>query len=85
MIIDIIYKTVNHQKKKMGKVVNYTKYKKSSVPNEANLEGKGWQSRLFTILLILTWEMRYPPDRGINRKRGASFGSCSLHFKSTFH
>ena len=46
MTIDIIYKTVNH-KKKMGKVVNYTKYKKSSVPNEANLEGQGWQSRLY--------------------------------------
>ena len=44
---------------------------------EANFEGQGWSSRLFTILLILTWELRYPQKRGINRKRGGSFGSCS--------
>ena len=37
---------------------------------EANLEGQGWSSRLFTILLILTWELRYPQKRGVNRKRG---------------
>ena len=36
---------------------------------EANFKGQGW-SRLFTILLILTWELRYPQKRGINRKRG---------------
>ena len=38
---------------------------------EANFEGQGWSSRLFTILLILTCELRYP------QKRGGSFGSCS--------
>ena len=36
---------------------------------EAHLEGQGWQSTLFTILLILTWELRYPQKRGVNRKR----------------
>ena len=30
---------------------------------EANLEGQGWKSRLFTILLILTWEVRYPQQQ----------------------
>ena len=34
---------------------------------EANLEGQGWQSRLFTILLILTWELRYPHKRAVKR------------------
>ena len=43
----------------------------------ANLEGQGWQSRLFTILLILILELRYPQKRGANRKRWGSFGSCS--------
>ena len=37
---------------------------------ETNFEGQGWPSRLFTILLILTWELRYPQERGVNRKRG---------------
>ena len=32
---------------------------------------------MFTILLVLTWELRYPQKRGVNRKRGGSFGSCS--------
>ena len=44
---------------------------------EANLEGKGWQSRLFTVLLILTWELRHPQKRGVTRKRGGSFGNFS--------
>ena len=44
---------------------------------ETNFEGQGWSSRLFTILLILTWELRYPQERGVNRKRGGSFGSSS--------
>ena len=43
---------------------------------EANLEGQGWQSRLITILLFLTRELRYPKKRGVNRKRGGIFGSC---------
>ena len=43
----------------------------------ANFEGQGWSSRLFTILLILIWEFRYPQKRGVNRKRGGSFGSSS--------
>ena len=43
----------------------------------ANFEGQGWSSRLFTVLLILTWEMRYPQKTGINRKRKESFRSCS--------
>ena len=30
------------------------------------------------MLLILTWDLRYPQKRGVNRKRGGeSFGSCS--------
>ena len=37
---------------------------------EANFEGKGWSSRLLPILLILTWESRYPQKWGVNRKRG---------------
>ena len=44
---------------------------------EANFEGQGWSSRLFTVLLILAWEFRYPQKRGVNRKRGERFGSCS--------
>ena len=44
---------------------------------EANFEGQGWSSRLFTILLILTWELRYTQKRGVNRKEEGSFGSCS--------
>ena len=44
---------------------------------EANVEGQGWSSRLFAVLLIQTWELRYPQKRGVNRKRGESFGSCS--------
>ena len=36
---------------------------------EANFEGQGWSSRLFTILLILIWEFRYPQKRLVNRKR----------------
>ena len=38
---------------------------------EASLARQGWQSRLFTILLILTWELRYPQKIGVKRKRGA--------------
>ena len=37
---------------------------------DANFEGKRWSSRLFTILLILIWELRYPKKRVVNRKRG---------------
>ena len=37
---------------------------------EANFEGQVWSSTLFTILLILTLELRYPQKRGFNRKRG---------------
>ena len=37
---------------------------------EANFEGQCWSSRLFTILLILTWELRHPQKRGINKKEG---------------
>ena len=50
---------------------------------EANLEGQGWKSRLFTILLILTWEVRYPQQKKrVNRNRrgggvGWSSGGCS--------
>ena len=44
---------------------------------EANLEGHGWESRLFTIFLIVTWELRSPQKRGVNRKRVGSFGSYS--------
>ena len=42
-----------------------------------NLERQRWSSRLFTILLILIWEFGYPQRRGVNRKRGGSFVSCS--------
>ena len=31
---------------------------------DTNFKGKGWSSKLFTILLILTWELRYPQKRG---------------------
>ena len=44
---------------------------------DANFEGQGWSSELFTTFLILTWELRYPQKRGVNRKRRGSFGSCS--------
>ena len=40
---------------------------------DTNFKGKGWSSKLFTILLILTWELRYPQKRGVNRKRGGLF------------
>ena len=35
------------------------------------------EDKCATILLILTWEFRYPQQRGFNRKRGGSFKSCS--------
>ena len=45
---------------------------------KANLEGQGWQSRLFTILLLtLTMELKYPQKRRVNRKRGGSFRGYS--------
>ena len=45
---------------------------------KANLEGQGWQSRLFTILLLaLTMELKYPQKRRVNRKKGGSFRSYS--------
>ena len=44
---------------------------------DTNFKGQGWSSKLFTILLILTWELRYPQKRGVNRKRWGSFGSSS--------
>ena len=37
---------------------------------EANFEGQVRSPRLFTILLILTYELRYPQKKGVNRKRG---------------
>ena len=37
---------------------------------EANLEGQGWYSKLFTILSILTWELRYLGKRGFTEKEG---------------
>ena len=37
---------------------------------EANLEGQGWYSKLFTILLILTWELRYLEKGGFTEKEG---------------
>ena len=40
---------------------------------DTNFKGKGWSSKLFTILLILTWELRYPQKRGVSRKRGWEF------------
>ena len=43
-----------------------------------NFEGQGWSSRLYTILLIQIWELRYPSKKtGVNRKRGGSFENCS--------
>ena len=36
----------------------------------ANLEGQCWLSRLFTILLILTWELRYLNKVGLTEKEG---------------
>ena len=42
---------------------------------EANFEGQECSSRLFTVLLIVTWELRYPQNRRFNRKRGKTFGS----------
>ena len=36
---------------------------------DTNFKGQGWSSKLFTILLILTWELRYPQKRGVNRKK----------------
>ena len=44
---------------------------------DTNFKGQGWSSKLFTILLILTWELRYPQKRGVNRKKDGSFGNCS--------
>ena len=29
-------------------------------------------------MLILIWELRYPQKSGFDRKRGESFGSCSV-------
>ena len=49
---------------------------------KANLEGQGWQLRLYIILWILTWELRYPQKRGVNRKRYGSFESCCAWEKS---
>ena len=40
---------------------------------EANLKEEGWKSRMFTILLILTWKLRYPQKRGVNKKREGVF------------
>ena len=37
---------------------------------EAKFEGQRWSSRLFTILLILTWELRYPQKKGLTEKVG---------------
>ena len=37
---------------------------------ETNFEGRGWSSTLFTILLILTCELRYLQNKGVNKKRG---------------
>ena len=37
---------------------------------EANLEGQGWYSKLFTILSILTWELRYLGKRGFTENKG---------------
>ena len=43
-----------------------------------NFEEQGWLSRMFTILLILTWKLRYPQKRRADRKKGRGrFGSCS--------
>ena len=36
----------------------------------ANFEEQGWLSRMFTILLILTWKLRYPQKRRADRKKG---------------
>ena len=44
---------------------------------EDNFEGQGCSSILFTILLILSWELRYPQKRGLTEKEKGSFGSCS--------
>ena len=41
-----------------------------------NFEEQGWSSRLLTILLILTRELRYPQKRGVNRERGGVGGGC---------
>ena len=41
--------------------------------SDTNFKGQGWSSKLFTILLNLTWELRYPQKRGVNRKRGGLF------------
>ena len=35
---------------------------------ETNLKGQGWYSSLFTILLILTWELRYPQKEGLTEE-----------------
>ena len=35
----------------------------------ANFEEQGWLSRMFTILLILTWKLRYPQKRRADRKK----------------
>ena len=29
-------------------------------------------------MLILTWQLGYPQKQGANKKRGESFGSCSV-------
>ena len=34
---------------------------------QANLEGQGCYSKMFSILLILIWELRYPQKRGVNK------------------
>ena len=47
--------------------------KSQGVILEANVEGQGWSSRLFTVLLILTWELRYSQKRWVNRKRVGEF------------
>ena len=43
---------------------------------ETVLEEQGWWLRIFTILLILTWELRYYQKIGVNRKMEDSFRSC---------
>ena len=37
---------------------------------KVNFGGEGWWSRLFTIMLILNWNLRYPQKRGVNIKKG---------------
>ena len=37
---------------------------------DANFEGQGWSLRLLTILVILTWELRYPEKEGLAEKEG---------------